>query len=139
MFLEEAIAASLKRIMRTCSYLFLMPILSQEGNGDVTNLAVRDDAVTKPGSVCAASHSNHAGSDAFCFHDCAFGLRCSVAVFAPIPDCIMRCGTFLRRALRLGNLALSEKRLFACFIAPRMVIIGTLLCIFERPGRAQDL
>lgn len=34
--------------MRTCSYLFLMPILSQEGNGDVTNLAVRDDAVTKP-------------------------------------------------------------------------------------------
>ena len=34
--------------MRTCSYLFLMPILSQEGNGDVTNLAVRDDAVIKP-------------------------------------------------------------------------------------------
>lgn len=34
--------------MRTCSYLFLTPILSQEGNGDVTNLAVRDDAVTKP-------------------------------------------------------------------------------------------
>ena len=34
--------------MRTCSYLFLTPILAQEGNGDVTNLAVRDDAVTKP-------------------------------------------------------------------------------------------
>ena len=80
--------------MRTCSYLFLMPILSQEGNGDVTNLAVRDDAVTKPVQR-VARHRTRTMQVPMHF---AFTIACwSCALFA--------WATWL----------LSEERLLACF------------------------
>ena len=80
--------------MRTCSYLFLTPILSQEGNGDVTNLAVRDDAVTKPVQR-VARHRTRTMQVPMHF---AFTIACwSCALFA--------WATWL----------LSEERLLACF------------------------
>ena len=105
--------------MRTCSYLFLMPILSQEGNGDVTNLAVRDDAVTKPVQRVARHRTRTMQVPMhFTFTIARSGCVARSLFFAPIPDCIMRCGTFLRRALRLGNLAF-ERRTGACVLLSR--------------------
>ena len=101
--------------MRTCSYLFLMPILSQEGNGDVTNLAVRDEAETKPGSALRGIALEPCRFRCILLSRLRVGLRCSVAVFAPIPDCIMRRIAFLRRGFRLGYLAFERKSVACVF------------------------
>ena len=102
--------------MRTCSYLFLTPILSQEGNGDVTNLAVRDDAVTKPVQRVARHRTRTMQvSMQFAFTIACWGcvVRSLFSPRFPIASCDASrfCGVVFAWATWL----LSEKRLSACF------------------------
>ena len=102
--------------MRTCSYLFLTPILSQEGNGDVTNLAVRDDAVTKPAQRVARYRTRTMQVPmhfAFTIARSGCVVRSLFSSFFPIASCdaprfrgvVFACATWL----------LSEERLLARF------------------------
>ena len=102
--------------MRTCSYLFLMPILSQEGNGDVTNLAVRDDAVTKPVQR-VARHRTRTMQVPMHFTFTIARSGCVVrSLFSPrFPIASCDASRFCGVVFAWATWLLSEKRLSACF------------------------
>lgn len=102
--------------MRTCSYLFLTPILSQEGNGDVTNLAVRDDAVTKPVQR-VARHRTRTMQVPMHFTFTIARSGCVVRpLFSPrFPIASCDASHFCGVVFAWATWLLSEKRLSACF------------------------